>query len=164
MSIFRLCIIHCLLLLLLLMLLLLLLHPFNDLFSRTTWGNQYQKGVLGCSGISLTICKQSAPRSRQTPSSLNFTGRMLFQTPNQQCQGTEGPYAYLIIINTLLYTINMQQHKPINPLAVSFQYCRFITNYNVNQSNQIISPDFRWDVCSPAASVKHLLLDTSAMS
>jgi len=35
-------------------------------------------GVLGCSGISSTICKQSAPRSRQitTPAShhSNFTG------------------------------------------------------------------------------------------
>ena len=50
---------------------------FNDLFSRTTWVSRYQKGktsldlnearddgILGCSGISWTICKQSAPRSR----------------------------------------------------------------------------------------------------
>jgi len=60
----------------------LLLHPFNGLFCRTTWVSQYQNGktsldlnkarnygVLGCSGISWTICKQftvkSAPRSRQ---------------------------------------------------------------------------------------------------
>jgi len=54
------------------------LHPFNGLSSRTTWVSRYQKdktsldlnearddGVLGCSGISWTICKQSAPRSRQ---------------------------------------------------------------------------------------------------
>jgi len=61
-----------------------LLHPFNGLFSRTTWVHWYQKGktsldlnearddgVLGCSGISWTIWKQSAPPSRhittQTP-------------------------------------------------------------------------------------------------
>jgi len=57
--------------------LVLLLHPFNDLFSKTTWVSRYQKGktsldlnqarddgVLGCSGVSWTICKQSAPRSR----------------------------------------------------------------------------------------------------
>ena len=63
------------------LLLLLLLHPFNGLFSRTTWVSRYQKGktnldlnvardygVLGCSGISLTICRQSAPRSRQITS------------------------------------------------------------------------------------------------
>jgi len=56
----------------------LLLHPFNGLFSRQAWVSRYQKGktsldltevrddgVLGCSGISWTICKQSAPHSRQ---------------------------------------------------------------------------------------------------
>jgi len=56
----------------------LLLHPFHSLFSRTTWVSRYQKGktsldlneardygVLGCSGISWSICKQSAPHSRQ---------------------------------------------------------------------------------------------------
>jgi len=49
----------------------LLLHPFNGLFSRTTWVSRYQKGetsldlneardggVLGRTGISWTICKQ----------------------------------------------------------------------------------------------------------
>jgi len=56
----------------------LLQHPFNGLFSRTTWVSLYQKcktslylnearddGVWDGSGISWTICKQSAPRSRQ---------------------------------------------------------------------------------------------------
>jgi len=45
------------------------------------------------SSISWTICKQSAPRCRQmtpTPHHSIFTGRMLFLTPNQQCQSTEG--------------------------------------------------------------------------
>jgi len=50
-----------------------LVHPFNGLFSRTTWVSWYQKGknspdlnearndeVLECTGISSTICKQSA--------------------------------------------------------------------------------------------------------
>jgi len=58
--------------------LLLLPHQFNGLFSRTTWVSRYQKGetslglnevrddgVSGCSGISWTICNQSAPRCRQ---------------------------------------------------------------------------------------------------
>ena len=78
-------------------LLLLLLHPFNGLFSRTTWVSRYRKGktsldlnearddgLWGCSGISWTICKQSKPRSRQitTPHNSIFTGRMLFLTPN----------------------------------------------------------------------------------
>jgi len=46
--------------------------------------------LLDGSGISWTTCKQSAPRSRQittpTPQHSIFTGRMLFLTPNQQCQ------------------------------------------------------------------------------
>jgi len=50
-------------------------------------------GFWGCSGISWTICKQSAPHSRQittrTPHQLIFKGRMLFLTTNQQCQSTE---------------------------------------------------------------------------
>jgi len=68
-----------------------LLHPFNGLFSRTTWVSWHQKGkttldvnearddgVLGCSDISWAICRQSAPCSRQittpTPHHLIFTG------------------------------------------------------------------------------------------
>jgi len=91
----------------LLVLQLLLLHMVNGLFSRTTWVSRYQKGknsldlsearddgVLGCSGISWTICKRSVPHSRQLitpiPHHSIFTGRTLFLTPNQQCQSTEG--------------------------------------------------------------------------
>jgi len=76
------------------------LQSFNGLFSRTTSVSHYQKGktsldlnearddgVLGYSGISCTIFKQSAPRSREittpTPHHSTFTGRMLFLTPNQ---------------------------------------------------------------------------------
>ena len=87
--------------------LLLLLHSFNGLFSRTTWVSWYQKdrtsldwnearddGVWGCCGISWTICKQSAPCSRQitipAPHHSFFTGQMLFLMLNQRCQGTEG--------------------------------------------------------------------------
>ena len=50
-------------------------------------------GFWDGSGISWTICKQSAPRSNT--SSLNFfTGRMLFLMPNQQCQSTEGTHIH----------------------------------------------------------------------
>jgi len=55
-----------------------LLHPYNGLFSRTTWVSRYQKGkasldlneakddvVSECYGIIWTTYKQSAPRSRQ---------------------------------------------------------------------------------------------------
>ena len=48
----------------------------------------------GQPGISSTICKQYAPRSREittpAPHHSIFTGRMLFLTPNRQCQSTEG--------------------------------------------------------------------------
>jgi len=50
-------------------------------------------GFWDDSGISWTICKLSAPRSRQittlTPHQSIFTGRVLFLTPNWQCQSTE---------------------------------------------------------------------------
>ena len=83
------------------------MHPFTGLFSRTTWVSWYQKcktsldlnqerhdRVLRSSGIRWTICKQSAPHSRQITTSIPhhsiFTGWMLFLMPNQQCQSTEG--------------------------------------------------------------------------
>ena len=51
-------------------------------------------GFWDGTGISWTICKRSAPRSRQittpTPRHSVFTGRMLFLAPNQQRQSTEG--------------------------------------------------------------------------
>ena len=47
-------------------------------------------GFGGRSGISWTICKQRAPSSRQITTPTIFTGRMLFMTPDQQCQSTEG--------------------------------------------------------------------------
>jgi len=55
-------------------------------------------GALGCSGISWTICKQSAPCYRQTitptPHHSFFTGWMLFLMLNQQCQSTKGNLKY----------------------------------------------------------------------
>ena len=51
-------------------------------------------GLWDGSGINWTICKQSAPRSRQittpTPHHLILAGRTLFLAPNQQSQNTEG--------------------------------------------------------------------------
>ena len=58
------------------------------------------------SGISWTICKQSAPRPRQittpTPHHSIFTDRMLFLVPNQQRQSTEGS-----VVNTEKLVIKM---------------------------------------------------------
>ena len=90
---------------------LLLWHPFNGLFSNTTWVSRYQKGktsldfneargdgVSGQQRHQRTRCKQSASRSWQltTPTSHHsiFTGRMLFLTPNQQCQTNEGCHCH----------------------------------------------------------------------
>jgi len=118
----------------------LLLHPLNGLFSRTTWVSQYQKGktsldlnearddrVLGCSGISWTICKQCAPHSRQitTPTHHHsiFTGRMLFLTPNQECQSTEGITLYYIQTwNTINGVISIcTENSFIDCLSVTWQ-------------------------------------------
>jgi len=82
------------------LLLLLLLLLFNGLFSRTTWVSQYQKGktsldlneardygVLGCSGVSWTMCKQSAPRCRQITTPTNTSSLNLYRPdalPNAQ--------------------------------------------------------------------------------
>jgi len=91
----------------LLLLLLLLLHPFNDLFSRTIWVSWYQKGKTSLDsnearddGVFVwqrhqldhmqTICTLFQTDNHINTSSLNFTGQMLFLTPNQQCQSTEG--------------------------------------------------------------------------
>jgi len=79
---------------------------FNSLFSRTTWVSGYRKdkngldlneatdnGVWDGSGFSWTTCKQSAPRSTPTPHHSIFTDWMLFLTPDQQRQSTEGKKA-----------------------------------------------------------------------
>jgi len=98
-----------------LLLLLLLLHPFSGLFSRTTWVSRHQKGkpfwilqeqeMTRWSGISWTICKSLAPRSRQktmpVPHHSVFTGRMPFLPTNQQCQRTEGKEKWTYPCNLL---------------------------------------------------------------
>jgi len=69
---------------------------------------QEMMGFWDGSGISWTICKQSAPRSRQT-------GLMLFLTPNQQCQITEGRDS----VNTHL------THKFNGPFSGTTQVSRY---------------------------------------
>ena len=87
-------------------------------------------GVSGCSGIRWTICKHSAPHSRQittrTPHHSVFTGRVLFLMPNQQCQSTEGSLSssssssssssFICIINKKTCTIQwlpFKQHQQV---------------------------------------------------
>jgi len=114
-----------------------LLHPFYSSFSWTTWVSQHQKGktsldlnearddgVLGCSGISWAICKQSAPCSRQittpTPQHSIFTGRMLFLMPNHQCQSTEGTDHTTSVTISCTYAVDAcnaaWEHKPSSSL------------------------------------------------
>jgi len=138
-------------------LLLLLLQPFNSLFSRTTW---YQKGktsldlndirdnkVLGCSGVSWTICKQSAPWSRQitTPARPHhwiFTGPMLFLTPNQQCQSTQGmtlsshePY---IATSVIWQATHMQSAYESSTTAINNEGCGTLHKVHILQQLHLI--------------------------
>ena len=76
--------------------------------------------ILSGSGISWPACK-SAPRSRQittpTPHHSIVTGRMLFLSPNQQHQRTEGKYPGYIFLNPRRFLCD----KPYN-----INYCNFI--------------------------------------
>ena len=85
-------------------------HPFNGLFPVQPGqagtrkvnhsGFYWSKRWWGGSGISWTICKSFAPRSRQmttpVPHHSVFTGRMPFLPPNQQRQSTEGIIGYSV--------------------------------------------------------------------
>ena len=86
-------------------------------------------GVWDGSGISCTMCKQSAPRSRQTttltPSHHSiFTGRVLFPTPSQQprkkgrwtgvCAGVQGRW-----VKSALLTVR----------SISTMYTRHLTSF-----------------------------------
>jgi len=84
-------------------------------FARTTWVSRHLKGkpswilleqqLMGGSGISWTICKSFAPRSRQkttpVPHHSVFTGRIPFLPPNQQHQTTEGKFLVIYFPNSL---------------------------------------------------------------
>jgi len=88
-----------------LLLLLLLLHPFNDIFSRTTWVSRHQKGkpfqisltqeMMGWQWHQLDYmqitCASLQTDNHARTSRLNiFTDQKPFLTPNQQRQSTEG--------------------------------------------------------------------------
>ena len=65
---------------------------------------------MGGSGISWTICKSFAPHSRQPrqyPITQFFTGRMLFLTPNQQCQSTEGNACEITCVARCCYSSHL---------------------------------------------------------
>ena len=101
------------------------------------WVSRYQKDKISLdlnearddrfgdgSGISWTICKQSAPRSTQittsTPHHSIFTGLMLFLTPNQQYQSTEGRQ-FIDGHGILFYVEIVLRHHLANNIAAFVQ-------------------------------------------
>ena len=75
-------------------------------------------GFWDGNGISWTICKQSAPHSRQittsTPYQSIFTGRTLFLTPNQQRQSTEGIDYYYY---NYCHCISLDRHNRLTAIG-----------------------------------------------
>ena len=66
-------------------------------------GDTGDNHVLVCNSVTIwAMCKQSAPRSRQistsTPHHSIFIGRVLFLTPNQQRQNTEGTHLPVVML------------------------------------------------------------------
>ena len=90
--------------------------------------------------ISWTICKQSAPRSRQittpTPHHSMFTGRMLFLTPNQQHQSTEDHSSDCREITQRTY---WKQLKPrwLNERGWYIRCARAAPKWNVDPWNEL---------------------------
>jgi len=99
---------------------LLLLHPFNGLFSSTTWVSRHQKGkpfsilleqeMTGWQWHQLDICKLFAPCCRQittpAPHHSVFTGRMSFLPPNQQCRSTDDLMRVITYYNSHTYLVS----------------------------------------------------------
>jgi len=81
------------------------------------WIRQAMMGFWDGSGISWTICKQSAPHSRQTTTPIIhhsiFTGRMLFVMPNQQHQSTEGKTKWNKTKTNIHPSITKYTHTPV---------------------------------------------------
>jgi len=91
---------------------------------------------LGCSVISWTICKQSAPRCRQTttptPHHSMFTGWMLFLMPSQQRQSTEGHTCASTLV--LKYTNDIKSVRIHDADRCTTGWTRRFA-YSFNQSN-----------------------------
>ena len=86
---------------------------------------QEMMGFWDDSGISWTICKQYAPRSREittpSPHQSIFTGQMLFLMPNQQCQSTECRARYQQLKSGKKICSEVFVNSPGNPCS---QFCR----------------------------------------
>jgi len=106
------------------LLLLLLLHKFNGLFSKTARLSWYQTGKTSLDlkgkrswGFGMqwhqldhmqTICTWLQTNNHSNTSSLNFfTGQMLFQMPNQECQSNEGNKATKVTLRRSAFCNSM---------------------------------------------------------
>jgi len=91
---------------------------------------QQMMGFSNGSGISWTICKQSAPRSRQittcspTPHHSIFTDRVLLMTTNQQRQSTES-----------IVQCGIKQHTLSSSEHASWCKCHTCDIYCINHTN-----------------------------
>ena len=115
-------------------------------------------GFLDGSGISWTMCKQSAPCSRHittsTPHHSIFTGRMLFLTPNQQCQSTEGTnnlgYNFCEMVKKWGLTSFRPRRKTVlvgkRRPAVSNSFCRSSPNLSMTRKRFVVLPSLCWPV------------------
>jgi len=131
------------------MLLLLLLHPFNGLFSKTTWVSQHQKGKpfwilleqerIGGSDISWTICKSFAPRCRQISMPVlhhsSFYRPDTLLLPDQQHQSTEGKNIYATLCEKFYPFLHAG--KQVN---ISLYVTPLMQNVNTRQTNALTDP------------------------
>jgi len=92
---------------------------------------QEMMGIWDSSGISWTICKQSASRSRQittsTPHHSIFTGRMLFLTPNRvkalKDKRTSGKKLVLVYIGKMYFLSPNEQSQSTTGKQQKYNYC-----------------------------------------
>jgi len=127
-------------------------------------------GFSDGSGFSWTICKLCT--SLQTDnhtntSSLNFSGRMLFLTTNQQCRSTEGTvlkvksYNYLIVQQRLAATTHT--HPFNGPLSGTTQVCRYQKGKIYLDFSKARDSEWQWhqlglmQVCSSLQTVNHAI-------
>jgi len=103
------------------------LVPERQNESRFKWGKE-MIGFGDGSGISWTICKQSAPCSRQittpTPHHWIFTGQMLFPMLNQQCESMKAVIVTVIAMAQKLLALH-NQHVASNFHATAYIYYNY---------------------------------------
>jgi len=125
------------------------MHPFDGFFSGTSWVRRYEKGktsldlnearddgVLGCSGISWTICKQSAPRCRhQHVIAQFFPDWMLSLTP------TTHPF-----------------NHPLSGITQVSRYQKGKTNLGLLKQETVSCSGISWAICKSAPRSRQITM------